>query len=189
MQKDENIRWRYMSEENVEQERSFRQQRRRFYQDIGAYLKKHRQNRHCSQSRLAAQIGCSPHDLYAFEAGIQNISLWYFVRACRVLRLDFRFDQSFRLEPEERQWVEALRRNDYIYVRIGLPPSGAEKKSAAAALSRCLTATNVQRMPSVTSLRMRYKKRKPFNSSEVTPPMARPIISPFRPSPKTKPKT
>lgn len=116
MQKDENIRWRYMSEENVEQERSFRQQRRRFYQDIGAYLKKHRQNRHCSQSRLAAQIGCSLHNLYAFEAGFQNISLWYFVRACRVLRLDFRFDQSFRLEPEERQWVEALRRNDYVYV-------------------------------------------------------------------------
>ena len=83
-----------------------------FYKDLGLWLRKHRQQCGYSIGQVSDKTGISNATYTFYEKGAKKMTLLDFVLLCRVLKTDFRYNGSFRLEPEEMEMVEALRRKD-----------------------------------------------------------------------------
>ena len=83
-----------------------------FYKDLGLWLRKHRQQCGYSIGQVSDKTGISNATYTFYEIGAMKMMLLDFVLLCGVLKTDFRYNGSFRLEPEEMEMVEALRRKD-----------------------------------------------------------------------------
>lgn len=94
-------------------DRRFGEDAKAFYKAISQYILRHRQAKNYSQEQLSFKCRLPRQQIYLFEQGRRYCNLYDFVKICQVLRVDFRFDGSFRIEPEEIKLVEAYRRFDY----------------------------------------------------------------------------
>lgn len=83
-----------------------------FYRDIGRFIQKHRERRKLSQNALARRIGCTMYRLADYENARSRISLHLFSQICNILEIDYDYCGGLQLSPEEKIWVEILRRRD-----------------------------------------------------------------------------
>ncbi len=83
-----------------------------FYKDLGLWLRKHRQLCGYTVDQLCSKSGVDRATYFYYEKGTKKMTLLHFMLLCRVLKTDFHYNGSFRLEPEEKEIVEALRRRD-----------------------------------------------------------------------------
>lgn len=84
-----------------------------FYRDLGLWLRKQRVLKNYTIDRICRETGINNSDYHFYELGTKKIPLLKFIKFCRLLRIDFRYDGSFYLEPEELELVRAIRARDY----------------------------------------------------------------------------
>ncbi len=102
---------RYMETEKLKAEKRAKKTKL-FYQEIGRFIQKHRERRNLSQTALGRRIGCSIYQIAAFENARSKISLYNFGEICNVLGANYDCCGDKPLTPEEKEWVEILRRRD-----------------------------------------------------------------------------
>lgn len=92
------------------------QDKKAFYGAVGEFIQQHRQKLNWSQERLGRESDLCNTEIYWLESGRKTINLYNFVKVCRAMKTDFRFDGAFRLEAAEKDWITAYRRRDYVTV-------------------------------------------------------------------------
>lgn len=80
-----------------------------FYEDVERLIAAYCLKRGCSQEKLAQSLGIPFKNLWKNEEGIKKVTLLNFVKICRILNIDFRYNGTFRVEPDELLWVEYRR--------------------------------------------------------------------------------
>lgn len=101
LEKEEKLKAQALAEKN-----------RLFYQDIGNFIRKHRERRKLSQTALGRRIGCSGFRLADYENARSRISLYNFAQICRILEIDYDYCGGLQLSSEEKFWIDILRRRD-----------------------------------------------------------------------------
>lgn len=99
-------------EEKRQRARLLLERNQAFYRDIGNFIKKHREHRGISQTTLGRKLNCSNLRIADFENARGRISLFRFAEICRILKIDYDYCGGLQLTPEEKEWVEILRRRD-----------------------------------------------------------------------------
>lgn len=94
-------------------EQKLKAEKESFYAAIGALLRKHRLHKGMAQAAVARDAGISAKEWQAVESGRKRISLFAFMRACRMLEIDFKFTHRFALNAEELDFLKAFRQRDY----------------------------------------------------------------------------
>lgn len=96
----------------AEQEKIQKEMNDHFYKDVGLWLRKHRLERGFTVDQLLKKTRIDSAAYTRYEKGAKPITLLHFVLLCRALKVEFRYNENFRVEPGEKAMIEAIRHRD-----------------------------------------------------------------------------
>lgn len=104
-------------DELIRQDKLKRQERKKqeaiFYQEVGRWLKKHRQARGWSENTMALKCNISKSQIYTYERGTTPVPLVRLYRMCKMLNIAFPCGAGVWLSPEEKRLLTLIRCRDY----------------------------------------------------------------------------